>query len=162
MEKKKRIGIDVGGTKMHFALIEEEKVIREIRLVTNAQGTQEEVLKEIENGIRELIDDSVEGIGIGVPGLVETKLGIVFNVANIPAWKNVPIKEKLESIFNIPVYIGNDANCFALGEKFCGKGKPFSNVVGLSLGTGVGAGIIVNDKLHIGNHSIAGEFGGIR
>lgn len=162
MEKKRRIGIDVGGTKIHLALIEDEKVIKEIRLATNAQGTQEEVLKKIESGISELMDNSVEGIGIGVPGLVETKLGIVFNVANIPAWKNVPIKEKLEKIFKIPVFVGNDANCFALGEKFCGKGKPFSNVIGLSLGTGVGAGVIVNDKLHIGNHSIAGEFGGIR
>lgn len=157
----KVIGIDVGGTKMHFALIEDEKVIKESKISTDAYGTQDEIIDHLKKEIESMMDDSVKGIGIGVPGLVDEATGTVFNVMNIPAWKNVPLKSVLEKHFGIPVGVGNDANCFALGEKHFGKAKNFSNIVGICLGTGVGAGVIINDKLYVGNHSVAGEFGGI-
>jgi len=156
--KNKVIGVDVGGTKMHFALIEDGKVIRESRIGTDAYGSQEAILDDLNKGIGALIDDSVLGVGIGVPGLVDPEQGLVFNVMNIPAWKNVPIKSQLEHYHNIPVQIGNDANCFALGEKYFGKAKNFSDVVCLTLGTGLGAGVVINNRLYIGNQSVAGEF----
>jgi glucokinase len=156
------IGVDIGGTKMHFALIDDGKILRESRISTDAYGTKEAVMDDLKKGIGDLLDGSVQGIGIGVPGLVDTKLGVVYNVLNIPAWKNVPIKAELEKIYNIPVYVGNDANCFALGEKYYGKAKPFSDVVCLTLGTGLGAGIFINDRLYAGNYSMAGEFCGIK
>jgi len=162
MNKKKVIGVDVGGTKTHLALIEDGKVIKKSRILTDAYGTQDAVLDDLKNEIGKLLDDSVQGIGIGVPGLVDRESGVVFNVMNIPAWKNVPVKSILEQHFGITVEVGNDANSFALGEKHYGKAKPFSNVVCICLGTGVGAGVFVNGNLYTGNQSIAGEFCGIR
>jgi Transcriptional regulator/sugar kinase len=162
MIKNKAIGVDVGGTKMHFALIGSGKVIKELRLSTDAYGSQEAVLEDLKKGVGELMDDTVIGVGVGVPGLVDPSRGIVHNVQNIPAWKNVPIQSTLESCFNVPVRVGNDANCFALGVKFFGKGFSFSDVIGMTMGTGLGAGVVINDNLYVGNQSIAGEFGGIR
>ncbi len=161
MEKKNYIGVDVGGTKMHFAYVEDSKVVKQFKASTDANGSKEDVVADLQKGISQLIDDKVAGIGIGVPGLIDVEQGIVYNVQNIPAWKNVPLKEMLGKFFDVPVFIGNDANCFLLGEKFFGKGQDFSDLVAVAMGTGVGAGVLVGDKLHIGNLSMAGEFGGI-
>ncbi|WP_227625661.1 ROK family protein [Geofilum rubicundum] len=138
------------------------EVLKELRLPTAAHRPREEIVADLEAGISELMTDRVAGIGLGVPGLVDIKAGVICNVSNIPAWKDFPVKELLESRFNIPVYIGNDANCFALGEYYFGKGKGYKHLVALALGTGVGAGVIINKQLLIGNGSLAGEFGGIK
>lgn len=156
------IGVDVGGTKIHVGLIRDGEVLKELRMPTAAQRPREEIVADLELGISELMTDRVAGIGLGVPGLVDVKAGVIRNVSNIPAWKDFPVKELLESRFNIPVYIGNDANCFALGEYYFGKGKGYKHLVALALGTGVGAGVIINKQLLIGNGSLAGEFGGIK
>ncbi|MDR1938238.1 MAG: ROK family protein, partial [Tannerellaceae bacterium] len=78
---------------------------------------------------------------------------------NIPAWEEVHLKSILEEAFHLPVYVNNDANCFALGEKCFGEGKPFSNMLGVTLGTGVGAGVIINNELYNGSNTGAGEIG---
>lgn len=161
MKCKNYIGIDVGGTKMNFAYVENDKVVKQFKISTGALRSKDDIIGDLIEGIEKLIDDNIVGIGIGVPGLVNVEEGIVYNVQNIPAWKNVELKSLLTSHFKLPVFIGNDANCFLLGEKYFGKGVDYSNFVALSLGTGVGAGVLVNDKLHIGNLSMAGEFGGI-
>jgi glucokinase len=85
----------------------------------------------------------------------------VIDVVNIPSWDSVPLSEIISDYFNKPVYVNNDANCFALGEKYFGKGKPWSNFVGLTIGTGMGAGIIINGRLYSGQLCGAGEFGSI-
>lgn len=77
-------------------------------------------------------------IGIGVPSVVDREKGIVYNVVNIPHWEEVHLKEILEACFSVPVYVDNDANCFALGERIFGEGKTVDNFVGLTLGTGLG------------------------
>ncbi len=161
MISKNYIGVDVGGTKMHFAYVENSKVVKEFKISTDALRSKEEIINDLISGIQELMDETIVGIGVGVPGLVDVTEGVVYNVQNIPAWKNVPIKSILSQQFNLPVFIGNDANCFLLGEKFFGKGQRYSNLVAIALGTGVGAGVLVNNKLHVGNFSMAGEFGGI-
>lgn len=162
MEKKSLIGIDVGGTKIHIARIEQEKVVAEIRIPTAATRCRDEILKDLSDGVSKMLTSDVIGVGIGVPGLVDMESGIIKNVQNIPAWNDFPIREKLQSKFGIPVYVCNDANCFALGEKYFGKARDYANVVALTLGTGVGAGVIINNKLLVGNCSLAGEFGGIK
>jgi glucokinase len=80
---------------------------------------------------------------------------------NIPSWKVVPLKEMLEKRYNVPVYVNNDANCFAVGEKYFGKAKSYKNIVGVTLGTGLGCGLIFNGKLYEGSNCGAGEFGNV-
>ena len=87
------------------------------------------------------MNDSVTSIGIGVPGLVDTNRGLVYDVINIPSWKEVALQKYMEERYHLSVYINNDANCFALGEYYFGKGKGFNSVVGLTVGTGIGAGL---------------------
>lgn len=152
----------MGGTKMEFAYVSNGEVKKQYRCETGASRSQEEVVGELVSGIEKLIDDAVIGIGVGVPGLVDSEAGVVRNVLNIPAWKDVPLRVLLEAKFGIRVFVGNDANCFALGEKYFGKGRLYSNLVALTMGTGVGAGVIIKDLLYVGNCSMAGEFGGIR
>jgi glucokinase len=84
---------------------------------------------------------------------------IVYNVTNIPSWKKVALKDILEKEFNLPVFVNNDVNCFAIGEHKFGMGKNYSNMVGMSIGTGLGSGIIIENKLYAGINCGAGEIG---
>ncbi|MCU7500928.1 MAG: ROK family protein, partial [Ignavibacteria bacterium] len=93
------------------------------------------------------------------PSVVDTEKGIVYDVQNIPSWKEVPLKEILEKKYGVPVYINNDANCFAAGEKYFGKMKNCRNGVGIIMGTGLGAGIFTDGRLYSGTNCGAGEFG---
>ncbi len=155
----KVIGVDLGGTKILAALIEEEKILRQYSRPTPFEQEEEVVINAIAGAIAEVFDEDVAGIGIGVPGLVDLKNNLVFNVVNIPSWGIVPLKQLMEDRFMKPVFVNNDANCFALGEKYFGKAKAYRNFVGITLGTGFGAGIIINNHLYSGNHCGAGEFG---
>jgi glucokinase len=101
----------------------------------------------------------VAGIGAGVPSVIDLKTGTVYDVQNIPSWKKVPLKAILEERYRRPVWVNNDANCFAAGEKHFGKLKPYDHAVGLIVGTGLGAGIIANGRLYSGVNCGAGEFG---
>lgn len=159
--KNALIGVDIGGTKIHFARIEAEKVVAETRIPTRADRNKEDIVNDIIDGIRTISDGSAKGIGLGVPGLVDMKEGVVRKVNNIPSWQDLHLRDNIEQTLGIPAFLGNDANCFALGEKYFGKGRGASDLVCLSLGTGVGAGMILNDKLYEGNCQMAGEFGGV-
>ncbi len=155
----KAIGVDLGGTNVRCGLVEDEKIINLLAKSINSSGTEIEVLNDIFLLLDDLVADDIEGIGIGVPSVVDVENGIVYDVYNIPSWKSVPIKNILEKRYNKPVYVNNDANCFALGEKYFGKAKKYNNIVGLIIGTGLGAGIIINGKLYNGTNCGAGEFG---
>jgi glucokinase len=153
------LGIDLGGTNVRVGLVEGNKIIR----VESMQLPNTEDERGVLNCIYELVDlftdESLSGIGIGVPSVVDAERGIVYDVQNIPSWKEVHVKDLLESKCHLPVYINNDANCFAAGEKYFGKAKNYSDCVGLILGTGLGAGLIINNKLYSGKNCGAGEFG---
>ena len=125
----------------------------------NAKSSAEEVLEELFQLADELINDDVASIGIGVPGLIDMESGTVFDVVNIPSWKEVPLQKLMEERYQVPVSINNDANCFALGEFYFGKGKGCHSMLGLTIGTGLGSGIIIHQKLYSGRHCGAGEFG---
>jgi glucokinase len=153
------IGIDIGGTNIRVGLAEND-CIEKIEAVKIKKGcSKDEVINDIFALIEKLDLTNVSGIGVGVPSVINIEKGIVYDVQNIPSWKEVHLKEILEKRFGLPVRINNDANCFAVGEKYFGKAKEFSNVIGLIIGTGLGAGVIINGKLYTGRNSGAGEFG---
>ena len=160
-EDQKVLGIDIGGTKVHIGVVQAGKMIKEVKLSTSAHAPEKQIIHEIISGIEEVLAPDVVGIGIGVPGLVDEEKGVVHSVQNIPSWNEVHLKKHLESYFKKPVCITNDANSFAAGEKMYGKGKMFQNMVGITLGTGFGTGIIIDNTVYSGTYSSAGEFGGI-
>jgi glucokinase len=155
------IGIDMGGTTIQGGLIEGKSLIRQFAADTNAQAGGETTLNVLKGVISKLKNTKTKAIGIGVPSVVDKNKGIVYNVQNIKDWEEVHLKDLLESEFNIPVFIDNDANCFAYGEKIFGKGRDFRNFVGITLGTGVGGGIIQNNHLLLDSNCGSGEFGEI-
>lgn len=157
----KIIGIDIGGTKVHIGLVQDGIIVKDVKLSTSAQAPKEQIIKEILSGVAEIITPDVQGIGVGVPGLVDEKNGIVHNVLNIPAWEEVHLRMHLEDFFRKPICITNDANSFAAGEKIFGKAKKYRNIVGVTLGTGFGSGIIIDNNLYSGSFASAGEFGGM-
>jgi len=159
MKNIKIIGIDLGATNIRGAVVNNEDISDIISRRIKTKGTEEEVLEDVYSLIDVLIDDEVKAIGIGVPSVVDVKLGIVYDVIHIPSWKEVHLKELLENRYHIPVFVNNDANCFALGEHYFGKGKGVEDMVGLTIGTGLGAGIIINNHLYAGQNCGAGEFG---
>ena len=126
-----------------------------------AKESEEVVLNQLKRQIAQLMRAEVTGIGVGVPSVVDCKQGIVYNVANIPAWKEVHLKEILEKEFGVPVAVNNDANCFALGAWRYGEGQGTSDMVGLTMGTGIGAGIIIDGQLYNGVNTGAGEIGSL-
>tara|TARA_B100000700_G_scaffold326716_1_gene439085 strand:+ start:828 stop:1658 length:831 start_codon:yes stop_codon:yes gene_type:complete len=153
------IGIDLGGTKVRAARIIGKSCKTYAESLIPKNGTEKEIIDILKEIISKLLDKNVKGIGIGVPSLVDQKLGIVYDVQNIPSWKKVYLKDVLESHFNVPVFIDNDVNCFALGELNYGLGKKLNSFVGISIGTGIAGGIIIDKKLYNGFNSGAGEFG---
>lgn len=152
------IGVTFGGKDLHVARIENGGLAKYIHKEINNRETEEFILNEIITTIQEAFDETVVGIGVGVPSLVDVKEGIVYRPTNVPSWKKVYLKNILEEKFKVPAYINNDANCFALGEKYFGVAQNFDDIAGITLGTGMGVGIIINGKLYSGKNAGAGEF----
>lgn len=153
------IGIDLGGTNLRCGLVNETAISSIQSRRINSQASVEEVMQDIFSLTDQLINPSVKAIGIGVPSVVDLDSGVVYDVQNIPSWKEVPLKEWMEERYRLPVIVNNDANCFVLGEYYYGKGKGSSSLIGLTIGTGLGAGIVIHDKLYAGANCGAGEFG---
>ena len=156
---KKVIGVDLGGTNMRAGRVWGSEIEKHASRAVPKTTVAHEVTSALIETISEVLDNDVEGIGIGVPGLVKADTGVVFDIQNIPSWKNIGLKEILETEFKLPVYINNDANCFAVGEREFGEGQKYDDFIGLITGTGLGAGIIKNGKLLPDQNCGAGEFG---
>ncbi|WP_027066817.1 ROK family protein [Maribacter sp. Hel_I_7] len=159
MTKKEILGVDIGGTNIKIGKVVNGVVIQKCKIPVNRDDLEQVTLDNLYKGLKDLMTDSVQAIGIGVPAVVDIELGTIFDVQNIPSWTNVALKNLVEEKFNVPVYINNDANCFAIGEKQFGKLREFKNCVALSLGTGMGMGIIIDEKLYNGVLCGAGEIG---
>lgn len=153
------LGVDIGGTNIKIGKIVNGKVLQKCKIPVNRDDLEQVTLDNLYKGLKGLMTDSVQAIGIGVPAVVDIESGTIFDVQNIPSWTNVAVKNLVEEKFNVPVYINNDANCFAIGEKQFGKLREFKNCVALSLGTGMGMGIIIDEKLYNGVLCGAGEIG---
>jgi glucokinase len=155
---KNVIGVIFGGKYLHVARVENGTVADISHREINNRESEEVILSEIISTIKEVHNDTIAGIGVGMPSLVNVKKGIVFKPTNIPSWDKVYLKDILEERFKTQVFINNDANCFALGEKYFGVAKDFDNIAGITIGTGMGVGIIINGKLYSGRNAGAGEF----
>ena len=155
---KNVIGVFFGGKKLQVARIENGAVAQMIEKEINNRETEEFILNELISAIRTVFNESVRGIGIGVPSVVDVKNGIVYKATHVPSWRKVYLKDIIEELFNTPTYINNDANCFAIGEKYFGAAKDFENIAGITIGAGLGVGIIINGRLYSGRNCGAGEF----
>lgn len=156
---KNVIGIDIGGTTIVGGRIEGSIIAEQLSGETNSIEGGDKTLNILMGIIRRLMTSETTAIGVGVPSVVDREKGIVYNVQNIKDWDEVHLKEILEKEFKIPVFVDNDANCFAYGEKIFGKGKEFEHFVGITLGTGVGGGIIQSNHLLKDANCGSGEFG---
>lgn len=153
------IGIDLGATNIRLGLVRNRRLDHVISQPLPVKPTVNAVLDQIEALIDKVNGRNAKAIGIGVPSVVDINEGIVYDVQNIPGWDVVPLKRMLEERVALPVYINNDANCFAIGEKYFGTGQAYTNFVALIMGTGFAGGIVLNDKLYNGTNCGAGEFG---
>ncbi len=157
-----KIGVDLGGTNLRVGLIDNSEIVNLISEPCLSSGTEQEVVDHIISLIERVITPEVSSIGVGVPSVVDSELGIVYNVTNIPSWKEVHLKEILEAHFKLPVGVNNDCNCFALGISRMPYAVEHKNLVCITLGTGVGAGIMINGELYSGKDMGAGEIGGVQ
>lgn len=155
------MGIDIGGTTINGGRIEGAQIVEEITMDTMAREGGVTTINIVKEVIRRLKRADTRAIGIGVPSVVDRNRGVVYNVQNIRDWEEVHLKSLLEKEFGVPVWLDNDANCFAYGEKIFGKGKTYENFVGITLGTGVGGGIIQQHRLLHDSNCGSGEFGEI-
>ena len=165
----KRIGIDVGGTNVNIALVDDNgKIIYSNSVPTYAKMGYEYTVNNIKQAIKDLMKETnttpsdIEGIGFDFPGQVDCKTGVVKLAPNIPGWVNVPIAQMIEDEFHIPTRIDNDVRCAALGELKFGAGRGCENFICITVGTGIGSGIVINGKVVRGATNAAGELGHIK
>lgn len=157
--EKEFIGVDIGGSNMKAGKVVNGSVVQSHLAEVDRNDTEEATLDKLFEIINKVMTNAVEAIGIGVPAVVDPESGIVYDVQNIPAWTKVALKDMVYQKYKVPVFINNDANCFALGEKYFGKAQAYTNCVALSLGTGLGMGILIDNKLYNGVLCGAGEIG---
>jgi glucokinase len=159
MAKQTIIGVDVGGTNARAGAVQNQRLGEVSSIPIDPNGSAEEVLDQVCGLIERTKPQGADGIGLGVPSVVDVETGTVYDVVNIPSWEEVPLKSILEEKYSVPVLVNNDANCFALGEKHFAKGVGYRSIVGLIVGTGFAGGIIIDGKLYSGKNCGAGEFG---
>jgi glucokinase len=167
--EKRWIGIDLGGTAMKLGIVDGEgNVIGEMERPTRGEEGPDGVIARMVEHARELVREcdvtwgQIAGIGVGLPGFLDIPNGIVKHLTNLGRtedWTEVPIKSRLEEAWQVPVAIDNDANVAALGEAWCGAGAGVRDMVCITLGTGVGGGIISGGRLLHGFNGFAGEIG---
>lgn len=162
--KKYVFGVDIGGTTVKLGLFDVEgNVLDKWEIPTRTEDGGEKILPDIADSIREKMKqidkDFVAGVGVGAPGPVDGK-GVVHRAANL-GWGTFSISDTLEDLLNMPVMAGNDANVAALGEMWMGGGQGYRDLVVVTLGTGVGGGIIVDGRMLTGATGAAGEIGHI-
>lgn len=160
-----RIGIDVGGTTIKAGVVSEEgRILFQSAIDTKAGRDYRLIFEDMIKQIEALLTqagckhEELKSIGIGIPGLADYKTGNVIYCTNM-SWTDVPLGSALQAHFNKPVYLENDATVAGLAESVMGSTKGFPNSVFLTLGTGIGGGIIINHKTYSGSHSAGSEIG---
>ena len=169
MFEKFRVGVDIGGTNVKIALVDKKGEISHPKTVpTRAEMGYEYTIGNITQCIKDLMTEAnittndIEGIGFGFPGQIDCDNGVVRILPNIPGWIDVPIAEIMQKEFNVPVKVDNDVRCAALAELNYGAGAGCKNLVCITVGTGIGSGLIINGKLVRGASNAAGEIGHIK
>jgi len=159
------IGVDLGGTKVKLGVVSSEgRIIKKVAVPTMAKEGVDKSISQIKKGVASLLKStkkSIIGIGIGAPGVVSLKKGTVENPPNLPGWGRVHLGRIINKQFSLPTFVENDANAAAIGELIYGTGRKLNSFILITLGTGVGGGIIYNKKLFRGDFGGAGEIGHI-
>lgn len=163
-----KIGIDLGGSKYRIGLVnsEAELVGNSIRVAIKDINKADDLVHSIQNSINDLISsndidqEEIEGIGIGSPGPLDIQTGVILETPNLTYLRDYPIVDRISESVSMNVVIGNDANCFVLGQQVAGAAKGFQTVFGITLGTGFGCGLVLDGKLYEGANGTAGEFAG--
>lgn len=160
-----RIGIDVGGTGIQSGIVTEDgKIIEKVSIRTQIDLPFEKQIRLLAESLKDLIsraglqEDDIASIGVGIPGIADAKTGDIIKCTNMN-WHNLPFRKELQKWINKPVLIDNDANVAALAESVAGVSAGSSSSVFITIGTGIGSGIILNGKIWSGAHGIGGEFG---
>ena len=150
------IGIDVGGTNLVSGLVNENgHILDKVSHPVNKDMTAEELCSELARLARKVCEmgdvpyDQIKAVGVGLPGLVDNKHGVVLQTPNMP-FRNTPFRELFQKVWEVPVYLGNDANCAAIGEYWAGAAKDCDPAVVVTLGTGIGGGLVAGGKLFTG------------
>ena len=164
-----RIGVDVGGTNVKIALVSDEgKIIYSNSIPTRAEMGYEHTINSMKDAIKDLLKETklqasdIEGMGFGFPGQIDCQNGVVRLAPNIPGWVNIPIAKIMEEEFGIATRVDNDVRTATLGELNYGAGVGCENLVCITVGTGIGSGLVVNGKLVRGANNAAGEIGHIK
>ena len=156
------VGIDIGGMSVKAGVVDKDgNIIKKGRVVTDVAGGAQKIVDDVAGLVKDLVDPDDRdfvGIGIGCPGAINSSTGTVDRAYNLK-WENVSLAEMLARHINKPIRVSNDANVAALGETAFGVGRMYSDTVMLTLGTGVGGGIVIDNKLYEGNEGKGGELG---
>lgn len=167
LNKKYFIGLDVGGTKCAVVLGDDQfQIIHKIKFDTRTERGYKAILDEfmlnLDEIFRQYDKNQVRQIGISCGGPLDSEKGMIYSPPNLPGWDNVPIVQIFEEKYSIPTAIQNDANACALAEWLMGAGKGTRNMIFMTFGTGLGAGLILNGQLYSGTNDLGGEVGHVR
>ncbi|MCM1149622.1 MAG: ROK family protein, partial [Butyricicoccus sp.] len=159
------IGVDLGGTNIDVGVVDENRsIIAQAHTPTLARRASAEVLDDIARCARAAVQeagiglDAVSALGIGSPGTCDAESGVVLNAHNL-GWFGVPVRAELERRLGLHIYLGNDADCAALGETVAGAARGCSDVLMVTLGTGIGGGIVAGGRVYAGHRNLRGEIG---
>ena len=161
------LGVDIGGTAVKLGLVESNgNIIASNNYSVCFDNYETPIFETVKKSIREFLkennveENSLKGIGVSATGQVNSNTGVIIGVGgNIKNWCDTEIKKELEEIYKVKTTVINDANSMIIGEQWVGKARGYNNVIGITIGTGVGGGIIVDSKILLGNVGIAGELG---
>ena len=160
-----RAGIDLGGTNIKAGIVDEnQKILVEDSVPTRVERPYQEIIKDMADLVKNLLnkihatDAELSGVGVGSPGTVDAANGVVLYSNNFD-WDNIPLAAELGKYFTCPIKVSNDANCAALGEVKAGAAKQIKNAILLTLGTGVGGGVIIDGQVFEGAHAGGAELG---
>jgi glucokinase len=159
------IGVDLGGTNLRIAAVSSQgELLEKVTLGSKAAPTRGEVIDQMCDAIQRLSAKYKEGgnllgAGIGVPGIIDMQTGMLRKSANLPGWEDYPVRDEIERRLGARVLLENDANVAALGEQWLGAARGIPNMAVVTLGTGIGGGIVLEGKIWHGMNGMAGEFG---
>lgn len=159
------VGIDLGGTNIKAGVVDEEgKILSKHSIKTNSDRHYTEILKDMAMIAKKVIEDAnlniedINSIGVGSPGSPDCKEGVLIYTNNIP-FRNVPVRKEIQKYINLPVFLDNDANCAAVAENIAGAAKDVSNSVTITIGTGIGSGVVIDGNIYGGMNYAAAELG---
>lgn len=167
MQKEYIVGVDLGATNVKFGLINKDRIVLKRVLPTRSFTSKENLISGLCQNIKRILSmagiskENILGIGFGLPGPIDSRKGIVHYFPNIKGWHNVALRRIIQKKMGLAVFIDNDANLMSLAEARLGAAKGKKNIVGITLGTGVGGGILVDGSLYRGSGLVAGELGHI-